>query len=128
VIEQVNRELGTATAVITHNAPIADIADRVVTLADGRCRASTAPAGRRGRAISAGDAMRVSPLQRKLLRDVGRLRGQVLTIALVLAGGITSFVALRGTYGSLLRARDAYYDRQGFADVFAPLERAPAIA
>jgi putative ABC transport system ATP-binding protein len=36
VIEQVNRELGTATAVITHNAPIADIADRVVTLADGR--------------------------------------------------------------------------------------------
>jgi putative ABC transport system ATP-binding protein len=36
VIERVNRELGTATAVITHNAPIADIADRVVTLADGR--------------------------------------------------------------------------------------------
>ena len=31
-----NRELGTATAVITHNAPIAEIADRVVTLADGR--------------------------------------------------------------------------------------------
>jgi len=36
VIERVNRELGTATAVITHNAPIADVADRVVTLADGR--------------------------------------------------------------------------------------------
>jgi putative ABC transport system ATP-binding protein len=36
VIERVNRELGTATAVITHNAPIADMADRVVTLADGR--------------------------------------------------------------------------------------------
>jgi putative ABC transport system ATP-binding protein len=36
VIERVNRELGTATAVITHNAPIADIADRVVTLGDGR--------------------------------------------------------------------------------------------
>ena len=36
VIERVNRELGTATAVITHNAPIAEIADRVVTLADGR--------------------------------------------------------------------------------------------
>jgi putative ABC transport system ATP-binding protein len=35
-IEQVNRELGTTTAVITHNAPIASIADRVVTLADGR--------------------------------------------------------------------------------------------
>ena len=36
VIEQVNRELGTATVVITHNAPIAEMADRVVTLADGR--------------------------------------------------------------------------------------------
>ncbi len=36
VIERVNRELGTATAVITHNAPIAAMADRVVTLADGR--------------------------------------------------------------------------------------------
>lgn len=36
VIERVNRELGTATAIITHNAPIAEIANRVVTLADGR--------------------------------------------------------------------------------------------
>jgi putative ABC transport system ATP-binding protein len=36
VIERVNQELGTATAIITHNAPIADIADRVVTLSDGR--------------------------------------------------------------------------------------------
>jgi putative ABC transport system ATP-binding protein len=36
VIERVNRELGTATALITHNSPIAEMADRVVTLADGR--------------------------------------------------------------------------------------------
>jgi putative ABC transport system ATP-binding protein len=35
-IELVNRELGTTTAVITHNAPIASIADRVITLGDGR--------------------------------------------------------------------------------------------
>ena len=34
-IERVNRELGTATAVITHNAPIAAMAHRVVTLHDG---------------------------------------------------------------------------------------------
>lgn len=32
----VNRELGTATAIITHNAPIAAIGDRVITLGDGR--------------------------------------------------------------------------------------------
>jgi putative ABC transport system ATP-binding protein len=35
-IENVNRELKTTTAVITHNAVIAGIADRVVTLSDGR--------------------------------------------------------------------------------------------
>lgn len=35
VIEHVNRELGTATALITHNAPIAAMADRVVRLHDG---------------------------------------------------------------------------------------------
>jgi len=35
VIARVNRELGTTTAVITHNAPVAQIADRVVTMADG---------------------------------------------------------------------------------------------
>lgn len=34
-LERVNRELGTTTAVITHNAVIADMADRVVYFADG---------------------------------------------------------------------------------------------
>jgi putative ABC transport system ATP-binding protein len=36
VIERINAELGTTTAVITHNAPVAGMADRVVTLADGQ--------------------------------------------------------------------------------------------
>jgi putative ABC transport system ATP-binding protein len=35
-IANVNRELGTMTAVITHNAAIAGMADRVLRLADGR--------------------------------------------------------------------------------------------
>lgn len=35
VIDQVNRSLGTTTAVITHHAPIASMADRVVSLSDG---------------------------------------------------------------------------------------------
>ena len=38
-IARVNRELGTTTAVITHNAVVAQIADRVITLADGRVTA-----------------------------------------------------------------------------------------
>ncbi|HEX5104971.1 MAG TPA: ABC transporter ATP-binding protein [Pirellulaceae bacterium] len=36
VIQRINRELGTTTAIITHNAAIAGMADRVVTLSDGR--------------------------------------------------------------------------------------------
>ena len=35
-IERINRELGTTTAVITHNSAVADIADRVVHLSNGR--------------------------------------------------------------------------------------------
>jgi putative ABC transport system ATP-binding protein len=35
-LERVNAELGTTTVVITHNAAIASMADRVVRLADGR--------------------------------------------------------------------------------------------
>ena len=38
-IERVNRELGTTTAVITHNAVISTMADRVVTMSDGRIAA-----------------------------------------------------------------------------------------
>ena len=40
VLAQVNRELGTTTAIITHNAPIAGMADRVITLADGNIKAT----------------------------------------------------------------------------------------
>jgi putative ABC transport system ATP-binding protein len=35
-LERVNIEIGTTVAIITHNAAIADMADRVITLADGR--------------------------------------------------------------------------------------------
>ena len=46
VLERVNRELGTTTIIITHNAPIAAIADRVITLADGRIARTEVPATR----------------------------------------------------------------------------------
>jgi len=36
VLEMVNRELGTLTVLITHNVGIADMADRVIRLSDGR--------------------------------------------------------------------------------------------
>ncbi len=46
-IEQVNDELGTTTALITHNATIADIADRVLKFGDGRIVETHANATRR---------------------------------------------------------------------------------
>lgn len=36
VIRRINRELGTSTAVITHNAPVGEMADRVIVLSDGK--------------------------------------------------------------------------------------------
>jgi putative ABC transport system permease protein len=67
----------------------------------------------------------LSALHRKLWRDLIRLRGQVVTIALVIAAGIASFVTMRGNYTSLEAARDRFYDQQRFGDVFVQLERAP---
>jgi putative ABC transport system ATP-binding protein len=46
VIERVNQELGTATAIITHNAPIAALAHRVITLADGKITEETSNTAR----------------------------------------------------------------------------------
>jgi putative ABC transport system ATP-binding protein len=41
VIRRVNRELGTSTAVITHNAPVGEMADRVLTMSDGRIQSES---------------------------------------------------------------------------------------
>ena len=46
-IERVNRELGTSTAVITHNSIVAGMADRVIQIADGRIASVEVNAERR---------------------------------------------------------------------------------
>jgi putative ABC transport system ATP-binding protein len=46
-IEAVNRELGTATALITHNAGIQEMADRVIRFGDGRIVETRVNASRR---------------------------------------------------------------------------------
>jgi len=68
----------------------------------------------------------VRTLDRKLLRDLARMKGQVVTIALVVACGIASFVSALTTYESLRASQRAYYETSRFAQVFARLERAPA--
>jgi len=67
----------------------------------------------------------VSALDNKLGRDLWRLKGQVATIALVLACGMMAMIMLRSTWQSLLAARDTYYEEYRFGDVFAHVSRAP---
>jgi putative ABC transport system permease protein len=67
----------------------------------------------------------MSALNRKLLREIWRLRGQMISIALVVAAGVMTVVTLRGTYESLALALERYYRDHRFAQVFANLERAP---
>ena len=64
-------------------------------------------------------------LDKKLLRDLVRLRGQVITIALVIACGIAQLVAFVTLYRSLEASRDTFYGDTRFADVFVHLDRAP---
>lgn len=64
-------------------------------------------------------------LDRKLLRDLWRLRSQVITIALVVASGIGGFIGSLCAHASLADLRDGYYESARFAHVFAPVRRAP---
>lgn len=64
-------------------------------------------------------------LRLKLLRDLARMKGQALAIALVVAGGTSAFVVSTSTYASLRRSERTYYETSRFADVFASLVRAP---
>jgi putative ABC transport system permease protein len=64
-------------------------------------------------------------LERKLLRDLWRLRGQVFAIALVIASGVAVLVMSLGTIEALRMTANAFYERSSFADVFATLKRAP---
>jgi hypothetical protein len=68
-------------------------------------------------------AMRALDL--KLFRDLARLWAQALAIALVIGGGVATLVLAVGSIRSLVETRDAYYERNQFADVFALLKRAP---
>jgi len=67
----------------------------------------------------------VSLLDRKLIRDLAALRGQVITIALVVAAGVAVFIASISTYNSLLAGRDRFYEEARFAHIFVTLKRAP---
>lgn len=64
-------------------------------------------------------------LDRKLLRDLAHLWGQMIAVALVVTCGIGMFVTLRSMHRYLLKTQASYYEQYRFAEIFAPLKRAP---
>ena len=64
-------------------------------------------------------------LDRKLLRDLARHRGQAIAIGAIIACGVATLVMSRSTWHSLDESQRVYYVRSHFADVFAELRRAP---
>jgi len=67
----------------------------------------------------------VSPLNKKLLRDLWRIKGQALAIGVVIALGVMLLVMMSGLVTTLDETRKAYYERYRLADIFAPAVRAP---
>jgi putative ABC transport system permease protein len=64
-------------------------------------------------------------LNRKLRRDLVRMWSQGLTIALVVACGMGSFLTSLSAVGSLTAARDRFYQEGRFGDLFAAFKNAP---
>ncbi|MDH4056179.1 MAG: ABC transporter permease [Gammaproteobacteria bacterium] len=64
-------------------------------------------------------------MDRKVLRDLWHLRGQVMAIGMVIAAGIAALIMSLSTLEALDETTAAYYERYRFGDVFAWVKRAP---
>jgi len=64
-------------------------------------------------------------LNKKLARDLWRLRGQVMAVAVVIASGVAVLLMALTTLQALQETSALFYERYQFADVFASLKRAP---
>jgi putative ABC transport system permease protein len=65
------------------------------------------------------------PLDLKLIRDMGKMKGQIFAVGLVMACGLAMMIMSRSLILSLESTRDAYYTKHRFADIFCDLKRAP---
>ena len=67
----------------------------------------------------------ISHLDRKLFRDLRRMKGQAIAVALVMGCGLSMMIMSRSLIRSLESTRQEYYEAHRFADVFVHLKRAP---
>jgi putative ABC transport system permease protein len=66
-----------------------------------------------------------SHLDRKLWRDLRRMKGQALAVAMVMGCGLAMMIMARSLIYSLESTRREYYEANRFAEVFVHLKRAP---
>lgn len=64
-------------------------------------------------------------IDRKLIRDILHMKGQVLAICAVIACGVATFVMSLSALEALRGTQQTYYDQYRFAQIFAGLKRAP---
>jgi putative ABC transport system permease protein len=64
-------------------------------------------------------------LDRKLVRDLWGLKGQALAIALVIGGGVATFIMSTSVLDSLRLTQAVFYRDYRFADAWVALKRAP---
>ncbi|MDO8324092.1 MAG: ABC transporter permease, partial [Phenylobacterium sp.] len=69
--------------------------------------------------------MRLAPLDRKVLRDLWRMKWQVMAIALLIACGVSVAVMSFSAQRALATAQAAFYEETRFADAFAQAKHAP---
>jgi len=67
----------------------------------------------------------LTPLDLKLFRDLGRMKGQIVAVSLVMACGLAMMIMTRSIIMTMENTRDAYYQRYRLGDVFGSLKRAP---
>src|SRR5579871_3497772 len=64
-------------------------------------------------------------IDRKLVRDMLHMWGQILAICAVIACGVATFVMSLSALEALRTTQATYYEQYRFADVFVGLKRAP---
>ncbi|MDH3977313.1 MAG: FtsX-like permease family protein [Gammaproteobacteria bacterium] len=65
------------------------------------------------------------PLNKKLFRDLWRLRGQVIAVAAVIGSGVAVLSMSLSTTEALSETATAYYERYRFGHIFGRVTRAP---
>jgi putative ABC transport system permease protein len=67
----------------------------------------------------------IAPLDRKLFREIARMKGQIIAVSLVMACGLTMMIMTRSLIQTLENTRETYYREYAMADMFARVKRAP---